>query len=124
MILILKAILNFLIYIKIREDDMKPIKLRLCFRCEHRARYQETGDAVRHECGNINDGVCSCYSFRPMSPVILEKSNPHDTKIRFGPSFIAPREKIVGISNDFSLNVKWLDKGRAVLYLEDSDEHL
>ena len=41
----------------------------LCFRCECRARYLETGEGPRFECQNIPNSVSHCYSYRPTMPL-------------------------------------------------------
>jgi len=43
----------------------------LCFRCEHRARYLETGERPRYECGNADSQVYGCYMYQPCLPVIV-----------------------------------------------------
>jgi len=41
----------------------------LCYRCEHRAIYLETGHAPRCECGGTG-AVIGCYMYRPVKPVV------------------------------------------------------
>ena len=53
----------------------------LCFRCEFRARYlekkQEVGEATapRFECHMVEQSVHSCYMFRPVKPLVIEKND-------------------------------------------------
>lgn len=45
---------------------------RLCFRCEIRARWLETGAAcARRECERVLKSVTRCRSFRPVRPLVL-----------------------------------------------------
>jgi len=46
----------------------------LCYRCEHRAEFLESGIKARYECGSIKNAVVSCYMFLPVIPVVLEKN--------------------------------------------------
>jgi hypothetical protein len=55
----------------------------LCFRCEWRARYYEEGHSPRCECGDIDSAVCSCYMYKPVTPVIL-KPNQNDNRPLIG----------------------------------------
>lgn len=45
----------------------------LCFRCEHRASFLETGSQPRFECGNIENSNKGCYMFIPCRPVVMKK---------------------------------------------------
>lgn len=46
----------------------------LCFRCEWRARYLETGHGPRCECQAEKSAVWSCYMFRPCEPYVLGRT--------------------------------------------------
>jgi len=46
----------------------------LCYRCEHRAQYLETGRRPRYECGLIEEAKHSCYMFIPAKPVFIERN--------------------------------------------------
>lgn len=51
---------------------MKPSSINylgLCHRCEHRARFFETGHGPRCECQTPGYGVCSCYMYEPVTPL-------------------------------------------------------
>lgn len=61
----------------------------LCHRCEYRAVYLETGNGPRYECKQ-SDSVHSCYMYRPVQPVTLER-NPADTRDVGLPPMIGPR---------------------------------
>jgi hypothetical protein len=63
----------------------------LCFRCEIRARYWETGHAPRCECGDYRRQVACCYMFRPCRPVVLAAANPRDRRPLFGPALFSAR---------------------------------
>ena len=64
--------------------------VKLCFRCEHRARYLESYDSEnpfkvrpRHECGLTDRSVSSCYLFTPVKPVLEVKTNIKDIRPAF-----------------------------------------
>ncbi len=44
----------------------------LCYRCEYRADYLETGSAPRLECKDIKNSNHSCYMYKPVAPMILK----------------------------------------------------
>ena len=54
---------------------MDKIKKSLCFRCEYRALFLETGYKPRLECGSVEDSKYICYMYKPVEPVVLEKSS-------------------------------------------------
>lgn len=80
----------------------------LCYRCEHRAAFHETGLRPRYECG-AGGTVTSCYMYKPVKPVILKKTKG-DKRPQFGPAMISARSQGVGIA-DFEL-----DLHRTILY--------
>jgi hypothetical protein len=45
----------------------------ICQRCEHRARYLETGHAPRAECGWPETSKHSCYMYCPVMPIVMER---------------------------------------------------
>ena len=47
--------------------------IRLCYRCENRARYLETKNCGRYECSDTSNAVYRCYAYKPVMPLILEK---------------------------------------------------
>jgi len=85
----------------------------LCFRCEHRARFFESGRSPRFECGDVKTCVHGCYMYQPVMPVILLK-NKTDKRPQFGPIVISARSSYAGMP-DMELGVKHLKTG-AVLY--------
>jgi len=54
-------------------------KLGLCWRCEWRARYHETGIGPRWECQTPSHASYSCYMYRPVSPYIIKRAK-HDRR--------------------------------------------
>ena len=44
--------------------------LPLCYRCEHRALYHETGEQPRMECGRPS-AVWGCYMYQPVRPLAV-----------------------------------------------------
>lgn len=60
---------------KLKKVVMKPIKVEnsvqpLCYRCDWRASYHETGDGPRCECKD-KGAVSSCYMYRPVRPLTM-----------------------------------------------------
>jgi hypothetical protein len=49
------------------------LRVGLCFRCEHRARFFETEAAPRCECGNTDLAVGSCYMYTPVKPLTIQR---------------------------------------------------
>ena len=90
----------------------KPQK-GLCFRCDHRAIFLETGRRPRHECGEIEQCKYACYMHKPVKPVIL-RARGGDPRPQFGPAAISARSEYAG-EPDMELNVMTVEGG-AVLY--------
>ena len=47
----------------------------LCYRCEYRAQFLETGRRPRFECGEIEKSKYVCYMYRPVKPIVLKRSD-------------------------------------------------
>ena len=47
------------------------MKKGLCYRCEHRIKYIESGYAPRCECKETNIAVSGCYMYSPVLPLML-----------------------------------------------------
>jgi hypothetical protein len=43
----------------------------LCYRCEHRATFKETGYAPRSECKS-EISVMGCYCYKPVKPLVIK----------------------------------------------------
>jgi hypothetical protein len=67
----------------------------MCFRCEYRARFLETGSAPRCECGEINRQSFCCYMYTPCTPLILKKESKDKRSIS-APSMIRARSRVIG----------------------------
>jgi len=70
----------------------------LCFRCEYRARFLETGFGPRYECGGIQTGSYCCYMYQPVRPCVL-KPQKGDRRPRFSGAMISAREQFAGIAD-------------------------
>jgi len=92
---------------------MKPMGNSLCYRCEHRARFLETGVRPRYECGNTESSNYACYMYRPVMPVLLKKQK-EDTREQFAGWAFSARSEAVGMP-DMELSVKHQDGG-SLLY--------
>lgn len=98
---------------------MKEVK-GLCFRCESRALFLETGRRPRFECGDIEQCNHGCYMYKPVKPVILAKVTG-DVRPQFGPSFISARSRYAG-KPKMVLNVREVDEGNVLYWVFDDDE--
>jgi hypothetical protein len=92
---------------------MEKDRRGLCWRCEHRAKYLETGRRPRFECGDVEHCSYGCYMYEPVRPVMLKKREGDD-RPQFGPYMISARSVYAGMP-DMDLNVKKLENGN-VLY--------
>jgi hypothetical protein len=89
-------------------------RIGLCFRCEHRARFFETGHGPRCECQAKNQAVGSCYMYRPVRPVVLAPNDGERRPILAGWAF-AGRAHAVRIFNGIAEAVG-VKGGITVLY--------
>lgn len=87
----------------------------LCFRCEYRARFFETGHGPRAECQMTDMAVFSCYMYRPVAPAITEVAHADDPRPRLGPPIISSRERYAGIAKG-KYTAKGLDGGKIIVY--------
>ena len=100
---------------------MKPNSGKsLCYRCEHRACFLETGVRPRHECGAAMS-VISCYMYRPAMPVLLKRQKGDNRKQFAGWAFSA-RSEAVGMP-DMDLAVR-REKNGSFLYWEPKEDTL
>jgi hypothetical protein len=87
--------------------------MSLCFRCEYRAQYLETGSGPRCECQEPTRSGFGCYMYRPTSPVVLAKSKG-DKRPQFAGSMFSARSRFAGVAKvDYSVKKV---KGGNVLY--------
>ena len=91
----------------------------LCYRCEHRAVYLETGGGPRSECKMSDTAVQSCYMYTPVRPVRL-KLNEGDTRPPIAPAFISARLRREGIL-DGILAVTGYEDSSFVKYWKPAD---
>lgn len=93
---------------------MKRIRKEgLCWRCESRAKYHETGIASRCECGS-DYSVIGCYMYKPVRPAILTPLIKNDKRPRFAGAMISSREQFVRVAEG-KLKGRAVDDG-VVLY--------
>ena len=82
----------------------------LCFRCEKRAKFLETGNRDRSQCGVIESQLYSCYCYEPIKPILLEKSDKSDIRditLDIYSSRIKPAEK----QPSLNMNLEMIDNG-------------
>lgn len=101
-----------------KESTRKDIK-GLCFRCDYRARFLETGRRPRFECGNIEQCSHGCYMYKPVKPVILTVQEGYEDRPQFGSAMISARSRYGG-EPDVGLTVKEVNGG-TVLYWTPKD---
>lgn len=95
---------------------MKNIKRQgLCYRCEHRANFYETGEGSRCECKSPEMSVNSCYMYRPVRPVVI-KRNDGDERPQFGLSIISARSHFVRLADEMIIDAFDVEDGGVVLY--------
>ena len=102
-------------------------KKGLCFRCEYRAEFFESGRKPRVECGNIENGNYSCYMYKPVLPVVLSPMPGYEDRPRFGPAMICGRECFAGIAKNLVLKaIKYngVEDGVVLLWSEMKEEVL
>ena len=74
------------------------MKIGLCYRCEHRAVFNETIKSPhptmpRMQCGDVGVNVIGCYMYRPVLPVILRKDKD-DPRPQFAGAMISSRSEV------------------------------
>jgi len=92
------------------EEADKPQGLGLCYRCEHRARFLETGDHPRFECGMEKMASHSCYMFMPCKPIAVGPIKGEKRPIFAGWMF-AGRIQSYGLVADERIRLKLIDLG-------------
>ena len=81
----------------------------LCYRCEHRAAFLETGSRPRYECGESR-AVHGCYCFMPTKPIAVRPIEGEKRPI-FGPWMLAGRIQSHDLVDDGRLCLKLVDLG-------------
>jgi len=69
----------------------------LCYRCEYRAQFHETGHAPRCQCKSAA-AVVSCYMYRPVTPLLLLKDK-EDGRPQFGGALFSSRSHSGGLAD-------------------------
>lgn len=72
----------------------------LCFRCEYRVRFLETGSGPRCECGMTGQSSYSCYMYTPVKPLIITQDKD-DKRFPLAPWMISARCHAIGIADVF-----------------------
>ena len=98
-----------------KKTTRKPDKRPLCYRCEHRAVYNETGHAARYECSQTGSAVHSCYMYAPVFPCVL-RANKDDKREVGGPWAVSARCHSIGIADDMALRMRSYKDG-SLIYL-------
>lgn len=89
------------------EETDKTLGLGLCYRCEHRAVFLETGDRPRFECGMERSASPACYMFLPCKPIAVAAIEG-EKRPMFGPPVIAGRLQSHGLVPDERLKLEFI----------------
>jgi len=81
------------------QEEDRATKAGLCWRCEHRARFHETGHRPRCECGDVTSSNWSCYMYRPVQPIVIQANDNVDPRPLGGPAFFSSRGHRVGMGD-------------------------
>ena len=81
----------------------------LCFRCEHRATFLESGIKPRFECGEARS-VHGCYMFMPCKPIVVGPIEGEKRPIFAGWMF-AGRIQSYGLVDDERIQLNLVDVG-------------
>jgi len=79
--------------------------MSLCYRCEHRAKYLETGERPRFECGEVGKSKSSCYYYVPIMPIVLQRDKG-DKRPVAAPWLFSARSHFVRMPENLKLDVK------------------
>ena len=94
--------------------------MSLCYRCEYRAQFLETGNRPRYECGEIEKSKHGCYMYRPIKPVVLQR-DMDDERPQFGPWFFSSHSYFVRIADEMKLNIKQTEEGSTIYWGFEDD---
>lgn len=90
------------------EETDKTLGLGLCYRCEHRAVFLETGDRPRFECGTERSASSACYMFLPCKPIAVTPV-PGEKRPVFAGWMFAGRVHAVGLVADERIRLKLVE---------------
>ena len=91
------------------EEAEKEIGRGLCFRCENRAIFLETGYHPRFECGMEKTASSSCYMFMPAKPIVVAPAVATEKRPIFGPWMIAGRVQSKGLVDVERIRLRLVD---------------
>jgi len=91
--------------------------ISLCYRCEHRARFLETGERPRYQC-KTDGAAWSCYMYKPVKPLIMAR-NKGDRRPMFSGIAFSARSHAIGIAKGEYQVIKQ-GKGKAIFYMPKS----
>ena len=101
---------------KVISDANQPQRtlLGLCWRCEHRARFYETGEKPRMECGDVKTAKCGCYMYAPTRPYVV-RAALNETRPIFAMPMLSGRVEPVKVAEDDLVVAMGTMMGRTVL---------
>lgn len=94
---------------------MSNDELRLCFRCERRAGFLETGMGPRAQCKD-EGAIGNCYAYLPVKPIVLKKAKGDRRPVGV-PILIFARVERHKLA-DVDLRVLTKSRGKFVFYWE------
>jgi len=77
--------------------DVIKGKHGLCWRCENRAKFHDTGYGPRCECGDVRSAKYSCYCYEPTRPLVLERDKGERRSLFLG-WMLSGRGHAVGVA--------------------------
>jgi hypothetical protein len=103
---------------------MTDMKLNLCLRCEHRAKYLETKDTVlahapRYECKQMDTVKHICYAYAPTRPYIVKRFDD-DSKPLFSSIAFTASLEVVEVGDSLKPNLIQTDTGFTIGYSNDT----
>jgi len=92
----------------------RAVSVGLCYRCEHRAMFHESGARPRHECGE-DRAVGGCYMYKPVRPVVVTVDDG-EKRPAFASPMIAGRVRYDRVVDDMVLMLREVDDDKIVAY--------
>lgn len=86
----------------------------LCFRCEHRAFFLETGSGARFECSQPEMSVMGCYMFQPVKPICIKPREGDDRPLTL--NYFSARAERVDVNPDMQLTASGSTDGILVYW--------
>jgi len=96
------------------------MSIPLCYRCEYRAAYNETGHGPRCECQDVNTAVVSCYMYRPPRPLVISPNKGEDRPLHIGAAFSGRGHAVKIADGKYSARIQ--DGEYATYFIPDGED--